>query len=154
MGRTGRTLANALIEFGIGYDAVERDEKRLLEAIADGYAVAFGDSSNPRMWEPSALHGRRVIVLTAPSFEVSRELAPAAGKLFPDLKAVAVVRDEAEAAQFRSIGVLPVVNRSAPPGLDLAVLVLTGLGIEAERIGRWMREEQERALSESQVLAA
>ena len=154
MGRTGRTLADALIEFDIGYSALERDEKRLREAVADGYAVAFGDSSDPRIWEPAALHGRRLIVLTAPSFEVAQDLVPVARQMFPDLKRLAVVRDEAEAEQFRSIGILTVLDRSAPPGLDLAVSVLTELGIEAERVARWMRKEQERALSEREIVAA
>ena len=32
MGRTGRTLADALTEFDIGYAAIERDQQRLREA--------------------------------------------------------------------------------------------------------------------------
>jgi Kef-type K+ transport system membrane component KefB len=148
MGTTGRTLADALTEFDIDYGAIERDDKRLREAVADGYKVAFGDLSDPRIWEPVALHGRRVSVLTAPSFEVSRELAPAARQLFPNLKRVAVVRNENEAEQYRSIGVLPVVDRSVPPGLDLAVLVLNELDVDPDRIATWMRRQHERALTD------
>jgi CPA2 family monovalent cation:H+ antiporter-2 len=153
MGRVGRTLADALTEFGISYGAIERDDKRLREAVADGYTVVFGDFSDPRIWEPVALHGRLVSVLTAPSFEVSRDLAPAARRLFPDLKRVAVVHDAAEAEQFRSIGVLPVIDRSVPPGLDVAVLVLNELGIDPNRIARWMQVEQQRALPGRLALA-
>jgi Kef-type K+ transport system membrane component KefB len=152
MGNTGRTLADALTEFDIDYGAIERDDKRLREAVADGYKVAFGDFSDPRIWEPVALHGRRISVLTAPAFEVSRELAPAARQLFPNLKRVAVVRDEDEAEQYRSIGVLPVVDRSMPPGLDLAVLVLNELDVDPDRIATWMRQQHERALTD-EVLA-
>ena len=47
MGRTGRALADALTEFGIGYGAIERDEARLREAVADGDAAAFGDLADP-----------------------------------------------------------------------------------------------------------
>jgi Kef-type K+ transport system membrane component KefB len=147
MGSTGRTLADALTEFDIDYGAIERDDQRLREAVADGYKVAFGDLSDPRIWQPVALHGRRVSVLTAPSFEVSRELAPAARALFPNLKRVAVVRDENEAEQYRSIGVVPVIDRSMPPGLDLAVLVLNELGVDSERVSTWMRQQHERALA-------
>ena len=154
MGRVGRTLADALTEFGIGYAAVERDEKRLREAVADGYAVAFGDFSDPRIWDPVALDGRRIVVLTAPLFEVSRDLAPTASQLFPDLRRIAVVHDETEAEQFRSIGLLPVLDRSVPPGLDVARLVLDELGIDAARVAQWMRAEQERALAVRPALAA
>jgi CPA2 family monovalent cation:H+ antiporter-2 len=154
MGRTGRTLADALTEFDIAYAAIERDEKRLREAVADGYNVVFGDFSDPRIWEPVALHGRKVTVLTAPIFEVSRELGPAVRELFPDLKRVAVVRSQEEAERFRSIGVLPVIDRSMPPGLDLAALVLAELGVDSDRIGDWMRRQQERALSGEDAVPA
>jgi len=43
MGRVGRTLADALTEFDIGYSALEHDQRRLSEAVADGYSVVFGD---------------------------------------------------------------------------------------------------------------
>ena len=154
MGRTGRTLADALAEFDIAYAAIERDEKRLREAVADGYNVVFGDFSDPRIWEPVALHGRKVTVLTAPIFEVSRELGPAVRELFPDLKRVAVVRSQEEAERFRSIGVLPIIDRSVPPGLDLAALVLAELGVDSDRIGDWMRRQQERALSGEDAVPA
>ncbi len=154
MGRTGRTLADALTEFDIGYGAIERDQQRFREAVADGYNVAFGDLSDPRIWEPVALHGRRLSILTAPAFEVSRDLSPAARQLFPDLKRVAMVRDQDEAERFKSIGLLPVVDRSVPPGLDLAAFVLGELGVDPDRIGEWMRRQQERALSGVQAVAA
>jgi Kef-type K+ transport system membrane component KefB len=153
MGRTGRTLADALTEFDIGYAAIERDQQRLREAVADGYNVAFGDLSDPRIWEPVALHGRKVSVLTAPVFEVSRDLSPVAGQRFPDLKRIAVVRDRDEAERFKSIGLLPVIDRSVPPGLDLATLVLGELGVDPDRLGEWMSRQQERALSGSRLAA-
>jgi CPA2 family monovalent cation:H+ antiporter-2 len=154
MGRTGRTLVDALAEFDIAYAAIERDEKRLREAVADGYNVVFGDFSDPRIWEPVALHGRKITVLTAPIFEVSRELGPTVRELFPDLKRVAVVRSQEEAERFRSIGVLPIIDRSVPPGLDLAALVLAELGVDSDQIGNWMRRQQERALSGADAVPA
>ncbi len=154
MGRVGRTLADALIEFGIGYDAIERDESRLREAVADGYNVSFGDFADPRIWEPVMLDGRRISALTAPSFEVSRDLAATARQRFPGLLRIAMVADEADAERFRSIGVLPVTDRSAPPGLDLAAQVLAELGTNPERIGQWVRREQERVLAGRHAMAA
>ena len=154
MGRTGRTLADALTEFDIGYAAIERDQQRLREAVADGYNVAFGDLSDPRIWEPVALHGRKVSVLTAPVFEVSRDLGPTVRRLLPNLKRVAVVHDRDEAERFKSIGVVPIVDRSVPPGLDVAAFVLGELGVDPDRIGDWMRRQQERALSGVRATAA
>ena len=147
MGRTGRTLADALAEFDIGYAAVERNERALRHAVADGYNVAFGDFADPRLWDSVALHGRKVTVVTAPSFEVASELTPTARRLYPDLKRVAVVAHEAEAARYRDLGFLPVVDRSVPPGLDLAVAVLGELGVDDARIDAWMRRRHEGALA-------
>jgi hypothetical protein len=73
---------------------------------------------------------------------------------FPNLKRIAVVRDRDEAERFKSIGLLPVIDRSVPPGLDLAALVLGELGVGPDRIGEWMRRRQERALSGVQAAAA
>lgn len=154
MGRIGRTLADALSEFNVGYAAIERDQQRLREAVADGYSVAFGDITDPRIWEALGLHGRKVIVLTEPNFEVARDLTPASHRLFPDLKRIAVVGDTGEAERFQSIGLLPVVDRSLPSGLDLAARVFDELDVDPQRIDDWMRRRQDRALSRVQAVAA
>ena len=146
MGRVGRTLADALNEFGIGYVAVERDQRRLSEAVADGYAAVFGDMADSRLWDPIAVHGRRISVLTAPSYDVSSGLTPMAQTLYPNLVRFAAVADDREAERFRGIGLRAVVDRSFPPGLDLATAVLGELGIEADSLSRWMRHQQERSL--------
>ncbi len=146
MGRHGRALADALAAFDIGYGAIERDPRRLSEAVADGYNVIFGDMGDPRIWEPLALHGRQITVLTAPSLEVSAGLSPIARHLYPTLKRIAVVPDGVTAEQFRAIGMQPVIDRSTPPGLDLAAAVLAELGIDPGRVTDWARLERERAL--------
>ncbi len=153
MGRIGRTLADALNEFGIGYTAIERDDQRLREAVADGYIAVFGNLADPRIWETVALGSRRVSVLTAPTLEVYRELSTSVNSLFPDLKKVAVVREEEEAQQFRALDVFAVIDRSLPRGLDVAAFVLELLEVDADQISKWMYHEQERALTEAEVLA-
>ena len=156
MGRVGRTLADALNEFGIGYSAVERDQRRLSEAVADGYTAVFGDMADPRLWNPIAVHGRKISALTASSFEVSSELTPMAQQLYPSLLHYAAVADSAEAERFHTLGIRAVVDRSFPPGLDLAAAVLGKLGIDADAVTGWMRRQQRRALggAEEAVAAA
>ena len=149
MGMIGRTLADALTEFGIGYIAIERDQRRLAQAVADGYIAAFGDIADPRLWEPVAMHGRQISVITAPSFAIASEVVPVVRLLYPDLKQFAVVVEGSEAERFRELGMRAVVDRSVPPGLDLAVAVLTELGLDEQAIGSWMRRYQARALASS-----
>jgi CPA2 family monovalent cation:H+ antiporter-2 len=147
IGAVGRTLADALNEFGIGYSAIERDQRRLAQAVADGYTAAFGDMADPRLWEPMAMHGRRVSALTGPSYETESELTPIALRLYPHVKGFAVVTDAAEAQRFRELGLQAVVDRSVPAGLDLAEAVLIELGVDSSAIELWMRRYQERAFA-------
>ena len=149
MGQVGRTLADALTAFGIEYAAVERDEARLRQAVADGYNVSFGDLTDPHLWEALAASAPRVLVLTAPSFETSQDLAAAAGHSFPDATRVAVVRDEGEAERFRSIGALPVVVHAGSPGFDVAASVLHKLQIGADGFAQWVLAYQERSPAEA-----
>lgn len=85
---------------------------------------------------------------------MSRDLAATARQRFPGLLRIAMVADEMDAERFRSIGVMPVADRSAPPGLDLAAQVLTELGTDPERIGQWVRREQERVLAGRHAMVA
>lgn len=71
---------------------------------------------------------------------------PAALLLYPGLKRIAVVRDEAEGQRFRAAGMQAVVDRGEPPGIDVAATVLIELGIEASVMDAWMRRQQARAL--------
>jgi Trk K+ transport system NAD-binding subunit len=150
----GRTLADALSAFDIGYFGIERDQARLRAAVADGYAVAFGDLADPRLWEPVMLQGRRVTALTAPVFETAQEVTPLARSRYPGLRRFASVPDEAEAARFRSIGVEAVVDRSVPPGLDFASTILRELGVEDAALEAWMRRMQARALGDEGAVLA
>ena len=145
MGRIGRTLADALTSFGIGYAAIERDESRLRDAVADGYNVSFGNLSDPHIWGPAAASSHTLLVLTAPSFDVSQDLAAAASDRLPGVRRVAVVRDATEAELFRGIGSQPVIVADRGPGLNVAAAVLAELQIGADRIARWMDTQRAHA---------
>jgi hypothetical protein len=146
MGAIGRTLADALHEFNISYHAVERDQRRLSEAVADGYLAVYGDMADPRLWATIAMRGRRISALTAPSYEVSSDLTPVAQHLYPNLLRFAVVMDDAEAGRFHALGMRAVVDRSVPPGLEFAAAVLAELGIGADALEGWMQRQRNRAL--------
>ena len=145
MGRRGRALADALCHFGVGYSAVERDQHRLSEAVADGYATVFGDMSDPRLWEPVAGQGRRFSVITSPSFDESNELTHFAKASHPNLKRIAVVGDQTNADRFRSIGIESVIDASDPPGLDLCAYVLNELGVEGAHVQAWNSRQRSNA---------
>ena len=145
MAQRGRTIADALTEFEIDYASIERDPKRLREAIADGYHAVFGDLSDPRIWEPVAMAERQILVLTAPSLEISSQLTPIGAQRFPNLKRIAVVRDVETAALFHKAGLESVVETGWPDGLDTAQAVLAQLGTDADAVALWAARQRARA---------
>jgi CPA2 family monovalent cation:H+ antiporter-2 len=144
MGQVGRTVADALTEFDIAYSAIERDHDRFAKASADGYAVTFGDAADPRIWEPLGMEDRRVSVLSAPSYEVSRALTPVASAMYPQLTRLAAVRRPADAELFASAGLRPVIDDGDQPGIETAVAVLREFGTDERAIETWRRRQCER----------
>jgi CPA2 family monovalent cation:H+ antiporter-2 len=140
MGTIGRTVVDGLIQFKVGYFAMEKDHQRLQLAVADGYEASFGDGFDLRLWEQMGLHERKVSVLTAPDFEVLSQTAPLIRNDYPNLKRFAVVVSDSDAVRFQAIGIPTVVDRSSPHGLDAATAVLKELGFTSDVIAAWIRD--------------
>jgi CPA2 family monovalent cation:H+ antiporter-2 len=140
IGAIGRTLADGLIKFKIGYCAVERDEERLRSAIADGYNVFFGDTSDRRLWQSFRLRERKISVLTAPDFDTLREIRTMVEADHPGLKRFAVVTVEDAAQRFQDIGLTVIVDLGFPLGQDTAAVILGELGIPLAAVRTWAHE--------------
>jgi Kef-type K+ transport systems, membrane components len=151
MSSVGRTVADALIKFRVGYHAVECDQKRLQEAIADGYSVSFGDGSDVRLWGALNLCDRKISVLTAPRYDNVRQTATIARTNYPGLKRFVLAANEAEASRFSELGLLPVIDHGKPRGLDLATAVLAALECPVSAIEAWASA---RTRSENEDVAA
>ena len=66
-------------------------------------------------------------------------------RLFPKLKVFGRADDETESELYRVIGLEAVVDRSSPPGLDLAAAVLQSLDIDPDAVTAWSAAERKRA---------
>ena len=138
MGNVGRGVADALRTFHIPYFAIERDPQRLRLALADGYELAYGDGFDVRLWESIDLHERKLSVLTAPDYPVLSQTASLIRQKYPALRRYAVVNNEREASLFRSLGMLPLLDRDPIPGLDVAVVLLHELGVAPAALVAWL----------------
>jgi CPA2 family monovalent cation:H+ antiporter-2 len=145
MGDVGRTIADALEEFDIGYDAVERNGARLRSAVADGYNAFFGDAADARLWRVFDLGGRRYSVMTAASLEAAQDWIPSARAMFPNLHRLWVARSDDEAAQLNELGLEAVVESDEVPGIQAAEILLAAFGIASERISCWSMRQRARA---------
>ena len=147
MGDVGRTIADALEEFGIGYDAVERNGARLRSAVADGYNAFFGDAADTRLWRIFDLAGRKYSVMTAASVEAAEDWIPAARVMFPKLHRLWVAKSDDEAAELNELGIEAVVADDEVPGIEAAEILLEAFGIPPERISSWSMQQRARIAS-------
>jgi CPA2 family monovalent cation:H+ antiporter-2 len=154
MGGVGRTLADGLIRFNVNYCGVERDPRRLHEAIADGYEATFGDGGDIRLWESVDLHQRKISVLTAPELDVQLQISAIVAAKYPDLKRFAVAANDGDASHFRALGLTVIIERDQPPGVAIAAAVLTELGRARAEIDEWVQQQEERNASQSPLAAA
>lgn len=147
MGDVGRTIADALDEFGIGYDAIERDGARLRSAIADGYNVTFGDASDGRIWRALDLGSRRYSVMTTGSIKAARDWFPSAQAIFPNVRRLWVARTDEEAAQLNELGIEAVIAPEASWGIEAAQALIEALGVGAEDALSWADRQRARIVS-------
>jgi CPA2 family monovalent cation:H+ antiporter-2 len=149
MGDIGRTIADALEEFGIGYDAVERNGVRLRSAVADGYNAFFGDAADTRLWRVFDLEARTYSVMTAASLQAAEDWLPFARAMFPKLHRLWVAESDDEAAQLNELGLEAVVAKDEVRGIEAAELLLAAFGIDPGRISSWSMQQRTRVAGPS-----
>jgi CPA2 family monovalent cation:H+ antiporter-2 len=144
MGDVGRTIADALEEFDIGYDAIERNGARLRSAVADGYNAFFGDAGDTRLWRVFDIQRRSYSVMTSASVQAAEDWLPSARAMFPKLHRLWVARSDDEAAQLNELGLEAVVAKDEVPGIEAAELLLAAFGIDPDRISCWSMQQRAR----------
>lgn len=142
MSEFGKTVARALDTQQIPYIAVDHDRARFLEAIAAGYVVAYGQTSDLRFWNMLGVRHVRAMVFTTLRYEIAKDIAPVVKKIYPDVRRYVAVKDSGEGVKFARLGLTPMSNHGSPPGLEMASLLLEELGVERKKIEVWSREEQ------------
>jgi Kef-type K+ transport system membrane component KefB len=139
MGPSGRIIADAMIGFDISYLAIEANDIRLRDAIADGYDVLYGDLNDPRLWETMVVSARKLNILTEPNLELSAEWIPALSRRYPELRLIVIVSDEVEAEKFAALNLRSVIYRPEQ-GHDLALNILLEIGVDPEDAANWIRK--------------
>ncbi|WP_439633435.1 cation:proton antiporter domain-containing protein [Glycocaulis sp.] len=137
---SGRMAYNALTRFDIPVIAIESDPDRFLSAIADGYAVTFGDPSDTRLLRAIDVTEARALVVSAPRYEISAEITPYIRENFPELERFVAVKDELDRRRHEALGMHAIINRSQPEGLDFALALLRYAEIPESDIHEWMQE--------------
>ena len=146
MSEVGRQIAHALDDHGIAYKAFDFDHDRFVTARTDGYAVAFGDLADLRLAETIQMAEARILAIAVPREQVAAEVGPTISVRYPNLTRFVSATTAEEAKRFKALGATPIVSYSFPKGVDLAGAVLNALGIPDDRIEKWIKIQQDRAL--------
>lgn len=151
MGEVGRCVANSLDTHDINYRGIELNHDCFVNACSNGYSVGFGDATDLRLMETINMSQAKIIAITFVDYDVAKELAPIVLENYADLTLMVSVKTDEEKAQFDSLGMIAVVQRSFPRGLDMAAAVLQEYGTDKSRIQKWMKKQQTKELDISSV---
>lgn len=147
MGEVGRTVAEALEAHQIKYEAIDNDFDRFAKASADGFQVTFGDLNDLRLAHTMSMGERAAIVVANARLDTARAVMPIVRERFPNLMRFASINDENLVAEFRELGMHPVVEQGDFPGLTLAEQVLKMQGVEDRRIQGWLERRRQNSIS-------
>lgn len=140
----GRLAVDALIDHGIPYIATEHDPNRFLDAVADGYAVSFGDAANMKLIEAIGAHSARAMLLGFSNYEVSKAVTPTVQRKYPHLKRFAAVDTQLDYARYRDLGVRSHISLTEPKGIEVVSDMLRELGVAEEALKDWLESETDR----------
>jgi len=146
MSEVGRSVANALDAHGISYRGVEVDHDCFVGACASGYTVGFGDATDLRLMDTIKMSHAKTVVITFADYDIASQLAPIVLERYPDLKLMVSVDNDQEKEKFDALGMQAIVENSFPRGLDIAAVVSAVHNIEASKINKWMKRQQEKKL--------
>ena len=72
-----------------------------------------------------------------------KEITPYINATYPDLQRIVAVRSSEEKVAHEALGMIAVITRGQPEGVDFAVTVLRFAGVEEAAIARWLAEVHE-----------
>ncbi|UPY35199.1 cation:proton antiporter [Sediminicoccus sp. KRV36] len=151
-GRVGRVVAQALVEHGIPFIAIEADHALAETLRQEGIAVIWGDAAQPEVLKAAHPEAARLIVLAMPDAFGCRRVLELARAANPNLAAAVRAHTEEEAALLGKLdGVGLVVMGEREIALGMAGFALLHFGVESAGMQRTV--DQLRALAASGATA-
>jgi CPA2 family monovalent cation:H+ antiporter-2 len=119
-GQVGMALARHLISLGIPVLVLDYDPKRVRSSQAHRLPVYFGNAARADVLRASHVGRARLMIVALPSRTGGERVVRLARALYPDLRLLARVPDEAGATEMRSAGADAVVVEGLTTARDLA----------------------------------
>lgn len=135
-GRFGQIVGRVLRMHRIGFTALESDVRQVDFVRRFGNKVYYGNPANMDFLRAAGVGRAKIFVLAMDDVNDSVKTAEAMHRLFPKVAVYARARDRAHAYQLMDIGVAVINRETYLSSLDLAKKVMTGLGMNEERVSR------------------
>jgi CPA2 family monovalent cation:H+ antiporter-2 len=119
-GQVGMALARHLISLGVPVLVLDYDPKRVRSSQAHRLPVYFGNAARADVLRASHVGRARLMIVALPSRTSGERVVRLARALYPDLRLLARVPDEAGAAEMRTAGADAVVVEGLTTARDLA----------------------------------
>ena len=144
MTESGRVMLDALSHLDIPKVALDTDARRFVRALADGYDVTYGDSSDFRILDTMNAMEAPVLLLGESRFEISEQMTSAVRQKFPNLVRFVAVESPDERARHVVLGMRARVIKNFMDSVALAGEVLKELNVSEEQISQWTHTMIER----------
>lgn len=137
-GRIGRQIALVLQSVGIPFVIIELDYYAIEKIKRAGFAVIYGDASQPTVLEAASIDGARLLVVTIPAVIVAQSIVEKAKTANPNLGIVARSEGIEQIRTLLEIGATEVVQPELEAGLEIVRQALVHLHIPATQVLRYV----------------
>jgi CPA2 family monovalent cation:H+ antiporter-2 len=144
-GRVGRAIGDALAGMSLPFVIVELDDRRVRQARLAGYAVIYGDATQPVVLEAAGVAHARAVLITLPAFHDAQSLVTAVKHLRPDLPIVARAEGTDDVGALYGLGIQEVTSPEFEAAIEMTRQALTFFNVSAYeglRVASAMRHER------------
>ena len=138
-GRVGHIVAVLLQSSGVPFIAFDRDPARVAQGKADGFAVYYGDISDPDLLAAAKVGQAALVVLTIDHGPTALRAVSYLRNSYPRVPVIARARDLESSGRLLQAGATLVFPEAVESGLSLAANALQMAGVPVENVDLLLR---------------
>jgi monovalent cation:H+ antiporter-2, CPA2 family len=139
-GRVANSIAQVLHGLGFKFILIENDYKRFEVLKKKGFNCIFGDSSKEIILQFSNLSNAKLLIITVPIVEITKDIISVAKKINPNLTIIVRCNDIDELEDFYNLNISQVVQPEFEASLEMTRQALLHLEISVEAIQSYLDE--------------
>jgi monovalent cation:H+ antiporter-2, CPA2 family len=139
-GRVANSIAQVLHGLGFKFILIENDYKRFEVLKKKGFNCIFGDSSKEIILQFSNLSNAKLLIITVPIVEITKDIINVAKKINPNLTIIVRCNDIDELEDFYNLNISQVVQPEFEASLEMTRQALLHLEISVEAIQSYLDE--------------